>query len=158
MSRKKLKTDGIFFTGMAASEVTGSQYYLRFGKYQCLLECGLHQSSKNNYLDSYRINSAKFRFKPTEIDYVFVAHAHIDHCGLIPRLVREGFRGKIITTEKSAMIMKPLLLNSQYILESEARILQENIKETTRRYIQKMMYLPHYHSLKYLIIIITCTT
>ena len=86
MSKKKLKTDGIYFTGMASDEVTGSQYLVRLGKYQCLLECGLHQSSGNNYLDSYKINSEKFKFKPSEIDFVFVAHPHIDHCGLIPRL------------------------------------------------------------------------
>lgn len=112
MSKKKLKGDGIFFTGKASEEVTGSQYLVRFGEYQILLECGLHQSKSNSYLDSYKINSEKFQFKPSEIDFLFVAHPHIDHCGLIPRLVKEGFRGKIIATQNTATIMKPLLLNS----------------------------------------------
>lgn len=128
MSKKKLKTDGIYFTGKASDEVTGSQYLVRFGDYQCLLECGLHQSSSNSYLDSYKINSEKFMFKSSEIDYVFVAHPHIDHCGLIPRLVKQGFRGKIIATKNTAAIMKPLLLNSCYIVGDEARILSKRYK------------------------------
>lgn len=128
MSKKKLKTDGIYFTGMASEEVTGSQYLIRFGEYQCLLECGLYQSSNNSYLDSYKINSEKFKFKPSEIDFIFVAHPHIDHCGLIPRLVKQGFKGKIIATKNTATIMKPLLLNSCCIVEDEARILSKRYK------------------------------
>lgn len=125
MGKKKIKSDGIYFTGESANDVTGSQYVVKFGNYQCLLECGLHQSRSNSYLDSYRINSAKFKFKPADIDFLFVAHPHIDHCGLIPRLVKEGFRGKIIATNNTAMIMKSLLLNSCYIVEEEARILSK---------------------------------
>ena len=123
MSKKKFKENGIFFTGESANDVTGSQYLVRFGESQCLLECGLHQSSTNDYLDSYKINSEKFKFKPSEIDYVFVAHTHIDHIGLIPRLVKEGFKGEIIATEKTARIMKPLLLNCCEILNDEACVL-----------------------------------
>jgi metallo-beta-lactamase family protein len=125
MGKKKIKNDGIYFTGESANDVTGSQYVVKFGNYQCLLECGLHQSKSNSFLDSYRINSAKFKFKPADIDFLFVAHPHIDHCGLIPRLVKEGFHGEIITTQKTAMIMKPLLLNSCYIVEDEARVLSK---------------------------------
>ena len=128
MAKKKLKSDGIYFTGKAAEDVTGSQYLVRFGNYQCLFECGLHQSQSNSYLDSYKINSAKFKFKPSEIDFVFVAHPHIDHCGLIPRLVKEGFNGKIITTKNTAMVMKPLLLNSCFIVTEEAKILSRKYK------------------------------
>lgn len=123
--KKKIKSDGIYFLGEAANDVTGSQYLVRFGDYQCLLECGLHQSSNNDYLDSYKVNSQKFKFKPSEIDYVFVAHAHIDHCGLLPKLVKEGFRGQIITTYETAVIMKALLLNCAYIVADEARIISK---------------------------------
>lgn len=125
MGKNKIKNDGIYFTGESAVDVTGSQYVVKFGNYQCLLECGLHQSRSNDYLDSYKINAAKFKFKPSEIDFLFVAHPHIDHCGLIPRLVKEGFRGKIISTAQTAMVMKPLLLNSCYIVNDEARILSK---------------------------------
>lgn len=125
MAKKKLKSDGIYFTGESAKDVTGSQYYIKFKNVNCLLECGLHQSRSNDYLDSYKINSAKFKFKPSEIDYLFVAHPHIDHCGLIPRLVKEGFNGKIIATRNTAAVMKQLLLNSCYIVMEEARILSK---------------------------------
>lgn len=125
MSKKKLKKDGVYFTGEASDDVTGSQYLVRVGDVQCLLECGLHQSSKNNHNQAYRINSAKFKFKPSEISYVFVAHPHIDHCGLLPRLVREGFHGKIIATSNTAKIMIPLLYNSAYIHGEEAKMLSK---------------------------------
>ena len=132
MAKKKLKSNGIFFTGKSSEDVTGSQYLVRFGNTQCLLECGLHQSRSNDYLDSYKINSEKFQFKPKELDYVFVAHTHIDHCGLIPRLVKEGFAGKIITTDNTAKIMKPLLLNSCMIIKDEARVLSKRYKREYR--------------------------
>ena len=125
MAKKKLKENGIYFTGKASDDVTGSQYYIKFGDSKCLLECGLHQSQSNDYLDSYKINSEKFKFKPNELDFVFVAHPHIDHCGLIPRLVKKGFNGKIIATENTAKIMKPLLFNSCAIIEDEARVLSK---------------------------------
>lgn len=128
MAKKKLKSNGIYFTGEASEDVTGSQYYVRFGNTQLLIECGLHQSRSNDYLDSYKINSEKFRFKPSELDFVFCAHTHIDHIGIIPRLVREGFKGQIIVTENTAEIMKPLLLNSCMILKEEARILSKRYK------------------------------
>lgn len=128
MARKKFKTDGIYFTGQSSNDVTGSQYLVKFGDKQCLLECGLYQSSKNDYLDSYKVNSAKFDFKPSEIDYLFVNHPHVDHCGLIPRLVKEGFNGKIIATSETAAIMNPLLYNSCFILEDEARVLSKRYK------------------------------
>lgn len=128
MSKKKLKRDGVYFTGEAANDVTGSQYLVRFGKYQCLLECGWHQSRSNDYLDSYKINSEKFKFNPKEIDYVFVCHTHIDHIGGLPRLVKEGFHGKIIATPNTAAIMKPLLLNSCYIVQEEAKIISKRYR------------------------------
>lgn len=128
MTKKKVKKDGIYFVGQSSVDVTGSQYLIRFGKYQCLLECGLHQSQSNSYLDSYKINSAKFSYKPHEIDYLFVAHPHVDHCGLIPRLVKEGFRGKIIATKNTALVMKSLLLNCAYIVKDEARVLSKRYR------------------------------
>lgn len=125
MAKKKITRDSIVFTGESANDVTGSQYYIQFDNCKCLLECGLHQSSSNSYLDSYRINSEKFKFKPSELDFVFVAHPHIDHCGLLPRLVKEGFHGKIIATKNTAAVMKSLLMNSCFIISDEARVLSK---------------------------------
>ena len=111
MSKHKQNNDGIYFLGESSTDVTGSQYLVQFGGKKILLECGLYQSKSNSYLDSYKINSKKFGFKPSEIDYLFVAHPHVDHCGLIPRLVAQGFNGKIITTPNTAAVMKSLLFN-----------------------------------------------
>lgn len=123
IAKKKLKTDGILFCGENANDVTGSCTYIRFAGKQILLECGLYQD--NSYLESYKINSKKFKFNPKEIDYVFVEHVHIDHIGLLPRLVSEGFTGRIIMTKASAVIAKHLLLNCAFILEDEARVLSK---------------------------------
>lgn len=123
--KAKLKDNGILFCGKNSETVTGSMIYIRYEGKHILLECGLHQSSSNSYLDSYRVNTKKFPFKPDEIDYVFVNHVHIDHIGLIPRLVKEGFRGKIILTEPTARIGDLLLKNCSYILEDEARVLSK---------------------------------
>lgn len=141
MGKRKLKHDGIYFTGESSNDVTGSQYYIRFGDSQILLECGLHQSRSNSYLDSYKINSEKFVYKPSELDYVFVAHPHIDHCGLLPRLVKKGFHGKIVTTAETAKIMKSLLLNSCFIVQNEAQILSKKFKrEYTPLYDESDVY------------------
>lgn len=122
---KKQNKDGIYFLGESSVDVTGSQYLVSFGGKKILLECGLYQSKSNSFLDSYRINSRKFEFKPSEIDYLFVAHTHIDHCGLIPRLVKQGFNGKIIATKNTAAVMKSLLFNCAYIVADEARVLSK---------------------------------
>lgn len=126
--KKKIKNDGVYFLGESANDVTGSQYLVKFGNTKLLLECGLHQSCSNDYLDSYKINSEKFNFDPSEIDFLFVCHAHIDHCGLIPRLVAKGFNGRIICTPDTFEVMKELLLNSCYIVQNEATILSKRYK------------------------------
>ena len=67
MSKHKQNNDGIYFLGESSTDVTGSQYLVQFGGKKILLECGLYQSKSNSYLDSYKINSKKFGFKPSEI-------------------------------------------------------------------------------------------
>ena len=64
---KKKKDEGIYLIGQNANDVTGSCIYIKYNGKKILLECGLYQN--NNYLESYNINSAKFQFKPSEIDY-----------------------------------------------------------------------------------------
>lgn len=124
-SKTKLKTNGILFCGKNSEDVTGSQILVKYNNKQILLECGLHQSSTNSYLDSYKVNSEKFNFKPEEIDYVFINHSHIDHIGLLPRLVKEGFKGKIILNNITSTVSEALLKNCSFILEDEARILSK---------------------------------
>lgn len=129
IGKKKLKSDGIFFIGQNSSDVTGSQILVKYNGKQILLECGLYQS--NSILDAYRINTEKFKFVPSELDYCFILHQHLDHIGLISRLVKEGFKGKIISSKEVASFFEPMLLNSAFILDSEARMLS---KKFSREY------------------------
>ena len=126
MGKKKIKDDGVYFVGQNANDVTGSCILVKYNGKQILLECGLYQS--NDYLESYNVNSEKFKFKPSEIDYIFVGHTHVDHIGLIPRLVKEGFHGRIIASRTTATLMRPLLLNCAFILDGEARSLSLKYK------------------------------
>lgn len=111
------------FVGNNAEDVTGSMILIKFANKQILLEAGLYQN--NDYLESYKVNTEKFKFKPEEIDYIFIGHCHIDHVGLLPRLVKEGFTGKIIMTYPTSIISKHLLLNCAFILSDEARVLSK---------------------------------
>lgn len=101
---------------------------IKFGNKQILLECGLYQD--NSYLEAYKVNSEKFKFDPHDIDYVFVGHCHIDHIGLLPRLVKEGFHGKIILTYATSVMAKYLLLNCAFIVADEARVLSKRYDRT----------------------------
>jgi metallo-beta-lactamase family protein len=105
----------ITFLG-AARKVTGSCFHLSASGLQFLVDCGMHQGH-----DSDALNRAPFRFNPKEIECVFLTHAHIDHTGLIPRLVREGFRGKIITTAATAELSRVMLADSAHIQEMDAQ-------------------------------------
>lgn len=100
----------------AAREVTGSCYLLNLPKGNILVDCGIAQGSS----DSRDRNHEPFAFDPAGIDLLFLTHAHLDHSGLIPRLVKEGFRGRIIATTATADLIGPMLLDSAKIQESDA--------------------------------------
>lgn len=99
----------------ATRTVTGSCMYLETGTIKALIDCGLYQG--NNSLE---LNRRPFPFKPSEIEYLFLTHAHIDHSGLIPKLVREGFRGRIITTPATADLTELMLYDAAHIQEFDA--------------------------------------
>lgn len=105
----------ITFLG-AARKVTGSCFHLSVNGLQFLVDCGMHQG-----LDSDALNRKPFPFEPKAVDVVFLTHAHIDHTGLVPRLVREGFGGKIITTAATAELSRVMLADSAHIQEMDAR-------------------------------------
>jgi metallo-beta-lactamase family protein len=69
--------------------------------------------------DEEEINKAAFDFNPEEIDYVFVTHAHLDHSGMLPRIVKEGFKGRIITTSATKDLLEIMLYDSAHIQESD---------------------------------------
>ena len=100
----------------AARAVTGSCYLLTLPNSKILVDCGIVQGAS----DSRDRNREPFAFDPAGIDLLFLTHAHLDHSGLIPRLVREGFRGRIITTSATADLIGPMLLDSAKIQENDA--------------------------------------
>lgn len=100
----------------AAGTVTGSRYLVTAGDFRFLFDCGLFQGLKELRL----LNWDPFPVKASDIDAVVISHAHIDHTGYLPRLVKEGFKGSIYCTEPTADLMKILLLDSARLQEEEA--------------------------------------
>lgn len=100
----------------ASSGVTGSCHLITTEKYKILLDCGQFQGGKAEEAKNFE----PFPFNPEEIDYVILSHAHIDHCGRIPLLVKRGFKGKIYCTDATADLVEVMLKDSGYIHEKEA--------------------------------------
>lgn len=105
----------IHFCG-AASGVTGSCHLITTKNHKILLDCGQFQGGKAQEA----LNYEPFPFNPSEIDYVILSHAHIDHCGRIPLLVQRGFKGVIYCTDATADLVDVMLRDSGYIHEKEA--------------------------------------
>ncbi len=99
-----------------AGTVTGSNYMLESGGEKILVDCGLEQGS--HYAEEQ--NFKPFSYKPEEIQSVFITHAHVDHIGLLPKLYKSGFRGKIYSTPPTRDFAELLLLDSEHILGKEA--------------------------------------
>jgi metallo-beta-lactamase family protein len=95
--------------------VTGSCFYLECNELKILVEAGMYQGEGAD-----DVNRSAFDFKPEEINYIFITHAHLDHSGMIPRIVREGFKGKIIITSATRDLIELLLYDSANIQESDA--------------------------------------
>ncbi|MCI0459727.1 MAG: MBL fold metallo-hydrolase [Gemmataceae bacterium] len=103
----------------AARTVTGSMHLLQVNGRQILLDCGLFQGRRS---EARRRNST-FPFEPGTIDAVVLSHAHIDHCGNLPNLVRQGFRGPIYCTAATADLLAVMLADSAKIQEEDAAYL-----------------------------------
>src|SRR3989344_5125745 len=100
----------------AAKTVTGANYLLEDGKTRILVDCGLFQGS--SFCE--RKNFEPFLYNPKTIDAVLITHAHIDHCGRLPKLVKEGFSGKIFSTPPTKEFAEYLLIDSEHLLAKEA--------------------------------------
>ncbi len=99
----------------ASKVVTGSNHLIITDKYKILLDCGLFQGSEQ----LEKLNLENFEFNPSDIDFLFLSHAHIDHSGRIPKLVKEGFNGKIICTKATKDLCDIMLIDSGHIQESD---------------------------------------
>jgi metallo-beta-lactamase family protein len=104
----------IHFNG-AAQSVTGSQHLLEINGYRILLECGLFQGRRK---DTYKKNLS-FPFDPQSLDAVLLSHAHIDHSGNLPNLVKQGFRGPIYATTGTVKLAEVMIQDSAHIQESD---------------------------------------
>jgi len=127
MSKKKEKIK-INFIGANADQVTGSCTHIVMNNKQILLECGLMQGGKT-ILEDYRNNVKKFSFNASQIDYVFVGHAHADHCAMIPRLIKEGFEGKIIVPKGSSSIIYEICKDCAFIMFKDCESLRKKYKD-----------------------------
>lgn len=103
----------------AAKEVTGSRHLLEINGKKILLDCGLAQGNRKESAEKNR----NFLFDPKSIDVVILSHAHIDHSGVIPYLVKMGFKGAIYSTKATADIAKYMLMDSALIQEKDAEYL-----------------------------------
>ncbi len=100
----------------AAREVTGSMHLIEADGHTIALDCGLFQGRRKEA----NAKNRTFPLKPSRIDAVVLSHAHIDHCGKLPRLVREGFSGPIYATPATCDLVKLLLADSAHIQEEDA--------------------------------------
>lgn len=100
----------------AARTVTGSKYLLTFDNKKILIDCGLFQGTQ----EIRSINWSPLGFNPKELDAVILTHAHIDHSGYIPRLIKQGFSGKIYCTPATEDLCAILLPDSGYLQEEDA--------------------------------------
>jgi metallo-beta-lactamase family protein len=100
----------------AAREVTGSCFIIETDNARFAVDCGMHQGGS----ETEKRNWDTEVYDPAHIDFFLVTHAHIDHSGLLPRMVQNGFRGPIYATEPTGDLIKILLLDSAHIQETEA--------------------------------------
>ncbi len=105
----------------ATRTVTGSMHLLEINGKKLLLECGLFQGHRE---DTYQRNR-NFPFPCQDIDAVILSHAHIDHSGNLPHLIKDGFRGPIYTTPATAHLANIMLLDSGHIHEEDAKYLNK---------------------------------
>jgi len=110
----------------AAREVTGSCYSLETGNSRILVDCGMFQGGKDNERQNYE----DFPFNPEKYDALILTHAHLDHCGRVPKLVKFGFRGKIFATNATREL-------AEIIMKDAAKIAAEDTEHENKRRAQQ---------------------
>ncbi|HMT37045.1 MAG TPA: MBL fold metallo-hydrolase, partial [Chitinophagaceae bacterium] len=119
----------------AAQTVTGSKHliHLKNGK-KILLDCGLFQGMGE---DTLTLNT-HFGFDPQEVTYMILSHAHIDHSGLLPKLVKEGYKGKIYCTPATADLTTVMLQDSAFIQEADVAFVNKRRAQNGLPYIKPL--------------------
>jgi metallo-beta-lactamase family protein len=117
----------------AAGEVTGSCYLVDTGEVKFLLDCGMFQGGAAGRASAARRNRS-FGFDPREIAFVLLSHAHIDHAGLVPRLVAQGFRGAVYATRATVDLLAVMLPDSGHLQEKESEYARAGTPEATPLY------------------------
>ncbi len=105
----------------AAGTVTGSMHQVSFNDRHYLLDCGQYQGPRKEARD----RNTTFPFPPASIDAVLLSHAHIDHSGNLPLLVKKGFTGPIYTSAATADLLVPMLADSAHLQEMDARFINK---------------------------------
>lgn len=106
----------------ATNTVTGSKFLLNFGNKKILVDCGLFQGLKELRIRNW----TKFPINPKDIDAVILTHAHIDHSGYLPVLIKGGFTGKVFCSQATKDLCAVLLPDSGYLQEEEAKFLNKH--------------------------------
>ena len=124
----------------AARTVTGSCYLVDIGETKFLVDCGAFQG-----YGSYEKNREPLPFDPSTIDYVFLTHAHYDHCGRLPILIKQGFHGRIISTQPTRDLTRLVLLDSAKLQQEdyerwEVRAKESDTQDPTLREKNKPLY------------------
>ncbi|MFA7172714.1 MAG: MBL fold metallo-hydrolase [Kiritimatiellia bacterium] len=106
----------IRFHGAVNGQVTGSctEFYYKRTNTRFLVDCGMEQGTAH----AAARNAKPFAFEPSSLDFVFLTHAHLDHCGLLPKLYKEGFNGKVLCTQATADAAREILQDSAGLPES----------------------------------------
>lgn len=111
----------------AAKEVTGSCILIESETANFLVDCGMFQGP-----DNFERNWEDFKFNPKDIDFVLLTHAHLDHCGRLPKLVKQGFKGKIISTFPTRDIVELVLFDTLGILKDNPLFSRKDLEKTMR--------------------------
>ena len=125
----------------AAQTVTGSMHLLEYEGGRVLMDCGLFQGRR---AEAKRWNR-EFPIDPREIDVVLLSHAHIDHSGLLPRLYREGFSGRVCATAATRDLCTSMLADSAYIQEKDAAWLNKRERRRGADVIEALYGMPDVH-------------